>query len=130
MQGRFCSAFSYGPTCRKRRILAGPQSTDIISFMSQKPSRSIFLACLSFCTIPERHPVMKQIARKKAHAADMQGPRAVIKRSKSPSISLSHSFLSPLHKDVNSRQIIAKIHTDGLSRLRHSRLRLHLHLQN
>lgn len=129
IQGHFYSAFSYGPNCSKRRILAGPQSTDIISFMSQKPLRSVFLVCLSFCTIPERHPVMKQIARKKAHAADMQEPRAVIKRSKSPSISLSHSFLSTLHKGVNSRQIIAKIHTAGLSRLRHSRLRLHLYQQ-
>jgi len=95
--------------------------------MSQKPFRSIFLACLSFCIIPERHPVMKQIARKKPCTADMQGPRAVIKRSKSPSISLSHSFLSPLRKDVNSRQTIAKIHSVGLSRLRHSRLRLYVY---
>lgn len=59
IQGHFYSAFSYGPNCSKRRILAGPQSTDIINFMSQKPFRNVFLACLSFCTIPERHPVMK-----------------------------------------------------------------------
>lgn len=52
IQGHFYSAFSYGPNCSKRRILAGPQSTDIIIFMSQKPFRYVFLACLSSCTIP------------------------------------------------------------------------------